>query len=129
MLDEIVTEFIQGVAFEATRAAQHAGRQKVKFEDFEFAMRRNPYYMGKIQEVFEKKREIEAARKLLDEKDLIKEAEKEEKERGKRGRKAKSAVGGAGGAGGTAEEGEEVLGEQDDDVQAEEDVGSTVRKR
>lgn len=80
MLDEILTEFIQGVSFEATRAAQHAGRQKVKFEDFEFAMRRNPHYMGKIQEMFEKKKEIEAARKGFNIEDqLMKDADKEEK--------------------------------------------------
>ncbi|EAQ86931.1 hypothetical protein CHGG_08184 [Chaetomium globosum CBS 148.51] len=80
VLDEILTEFIQGVSFEATRAAQHAGRQKVKFEDFEFAMRRNPDYMGKIQEMFEKKKEIEAARKGFNIEDqLMKDADKEEK--------------------------------------------------
>ena len=95
VLDEILTEFIQGVSFEATRAAQHAGRQKVKFEDFEFAMRRNPFYMGKIQEMFEKKKEIEAARKGFNIEDqLMKDADKEEKaaEKGasKRGRKALS---------------------------------------
>lgn len=84
VLDEIVTDFIQGVSFEATRSAHHAGRQKVKFEDFEFAMRRNPRYMGKIQEIFEKKKDIEAARKgfsiedqiVRDEKNAEKNAEK-----------------------------------------------------
>ncbi|KAK4188808.1 transcription initiation factor IID, 18kD subunit-domain-containing protein [Podospora australis] len=81
VLDEIVTDFIQGVSFEATRAAHHAGRQKVKFEDFEFAMRRNPRFMGKIQEVFEKKKEIEAARKNFDiEAQLMKDTDKEEKQ-------------------------------------------------
>ena len=95
VLDEVLTEFIQGVSFEATRAAQHAGRQKVKFEDFEFAMRRNPFYMGKIQEMFEKKKEIEAARKGFNIEDqLMKDADKEEKAAekgvGKRGRKALS---------------------------------------
>ncbi|KAL2157811.1 hypothetical protein VTH06DRAFT_5080 [Thermothelomyces fergusii] len=80
VLDEILTEFIQGVSFEAARAAQHAGRQKVKFEDFEFAMRRNPDYMGKIQEMFEKKKEIEAARKGFNiEEQLVRDADKEEK--------------------------------------------------
>ena len=95
VLDEVLTEFIQGVSFEATRAAQHAGRQKVKFEDFEFAMRRNPFYMGKIQEMFEKKKEIEAARKGFNIEDqLMKDADKEEKAAekgvGKRARKALS---------------------------------------
>ncbi|KAK4457583.1 transcription initiation factor IID, 18kD subunit-domain-containing protein, partial [Cladorrhinum samala] len=81
VLDEILTDFIQAVSFEATRAAHHAGRQKVKFEDFEFAMRRNPRFMGKIQEVFEKKKEIEAARKNFNIEDqLTKDTEREDKE-------------------------------------------------
>ncbi|KAL2137625.1 hypothetical protein VTI28DRAFT_8734 [Corynascus sepedonium] len=115
VLDEILTEFIQGVSFEAARAAQHAGRQKVKFEDFEFAMRRNPDYMGKIQEMFEKKKEIEAARKGFNIEDqLVKDADKEEKaaekdrDKGgsKRGRKAASQM----------QIGEEDLEDGDDDL-------------
>ncbi|KAK3944533.1 transcription initiation factor TFIID subunit 13 [Diplogelasinospora grovesii] len=81
VLDEIVTDFIQGVSFEATRAAHHAGRQKVKFEDFEFAIRRNPRFVGKIQEVFEKKKDIDSARKVLDiEAQLMKDANAEAKD-------------------------------------------------
>ncbi|KAL2131472.1 hypothetical protein VTI74DRAFT_4983 [Chaetomium olivicolor] len=125
VLDEILTEFIQGVSFEATRAAQHAGRQKVKFEDFEFAMRRNPFYMGKIQEVFEKKKEIEAARKGFSIEDqLMKDADKEEKaaekERekgsGKRGRPKAVAA---------RQIGEEDLEGEEDDL----DEGSSVRRK
>ncbi|KAK3304057.1 transcription initiation factor IID, 18kD subunit-domain-containing protein [Chaetomium strumarium] len=127
VLDEIVTEFIQNVSFEAMRVANHAGRQKVKFEDFEFAMRRNPVYMGKIQETFEKKREIEAARKNFSIEDqLMKDADKEEKaaekERGKgaegkRGRKSVSSQ---------MQIGEDDLDDVDDDL--EEAGGSSRRK-
>ncbi|KAK4149781.1 transcription initiation factor IID, 18kD subunit-domain-containing protein [Chaetomidium leptoderma] len=124
VLDEILTEFIQGVSFEATRAAQHAGRQKVKFEDFEFAMRRNPYYMGKIQEMFEKKKEIEAARKGFNIEDqLMKDADKQEKAAekdkekvgggSKRGRKSMSQM----------QIGEEDLEDGDDDLEMELDGG------
>ncbi|KAK4101934.1 TFIID-18kDa-domain-containing protein [Parathielavia hyrcaniae] len=131
VLDEILTEFIQGVSFEATRAAQHAGRQKVKFEDFEFAMRRNPHYMGKIQEMFEKKKEIEAARKGFNIEDqLMKDADKEEKaaekdrDKGgsssKRGRKPLSSQ---------MQVGEEDLDEVDDDLDMEIGEGSAVRRR
>ncbi|KAK4122847.1 hypothetical protein N657DRAFT_646604 [Parathielavia appendiculata] len=120
---------MSGVSFEATRAAQHAGRQKVKFEDFEFAMRRNPHYMGKIQEMFEKKKEIEAARKGFNIEDqLMKDADKEEKaaekdrEKGasKRGRKALSSQ---------MQVGEEDLDEADDDLDMEMDEGSAARRR
>jgi transcription initiation factor TFIID subunit 13 len=129
VVDEILTEFIQGVSFEATRAAQHAGRQKVKFEDFEFAMRRNAHYMGKIQEMFEKKKEIEAARKGFNIEDqLMKDADKEEKaaekdrEKGgsKRGRKPLSSQ---------MQVGEEDLDEVDDELDMEIDGESAVRRR
>ncbi|KAJ2903893.1 hypothetical protein MKZ38_009179 [Zalerion maritima] len=65
ILDEIATEFIQGLSFEATRVAHHAGRQKVKFEDFQFVMRRNPEVLGKVQEMLEKKQAISEARKVV----------------------------------------------------------------
>ncbi|SPQ20515.1 5046bc3e-be2c-437f-ae6f-54dae5a443d6 [Thermothielavioides terrestris] len=129
VLDEILTEFIQGVSFEASRAAQHAGRQKVKFEDFEFAMRRNPHYMGKIQEVFEKKKEIEAARKNFSIEDqLMRDTDKQEKAAEKDRDRA--------GAGGGAKRGrksmssqmmvgEEDLEDGDDDL---EDDGGAARK-
>ncbi|TPX10549.1 uncharacterized protein E0L32_008435 [Thyridium curvatum] len=64
VLDEIATEFIQGLSFEAARAAHYAGRQKIKYEDFEFAMRRNPLFLGKVREMFESSKEIKDARKL-----------------------------------------------------------------
>lgn len=121
VLDEILTDFIQGVSFEATRAAQHAGRQKVKFEDFEFAMRRNPSYMGKIQEVFEKKKEIEAARKNFSIEDqLMKDADREEKQAEKEREKAASKRGPKKRMVGE----EDLLDEEDDDLEAEADVGS-----
>lgn len=123
VLDEIVTDFIQGVSFEATRAAHHAGRQKVKFEDFEFAMRRNPKFMGKIQEVFEKKKEIEAARKNFNFEDqLFKDADKEEKIAEKKESQAES-------RGPKKRAREEELDEGDDDIDVDADVGAVLKKR
>lgn len=128
MLDEVLTDFIQGVSFEATRAAHHAGRQKVKFEDFEFAMRRNPRFMGKIQEVFEKKKEIEAARKILNVEDqLMKDADREEKKAEKQAGKG-SAAGSKGRKRSRQMVGEEDLDEGDDDLEVDADVG-TAQKR
>lgn len=94
VLDEILTDFIISLCFEADRPAQLAGRQKVKLEDFKFACRKDPLKLGKIEEVFEKKSEIDAARKALDVND-DKVQKLGEMIGGKRGR-------------------EEVLGEQDD---------------
>ncbi|ESZ95741.1 hypothetical protein SBOR_3848 [Sclerotinia borealis F-4128] len=65
-LDEIVTDFIIELCFEASRAAQIAGRQKVKLDDIKFACRKNPTFLGKITEVFEKKSFIDEAKKTFD---------------------------------------------------------------
>jgi transcription initiation factor TFIID subunit 13 len=151
VLDEILTEFVQGVSFEAVRAANCTGRQKVKYEDFEFALRKNPRYLGKVQEVFEKKAEIDAARKIVnDEEEILKQEAKAEKrerkaaERAERQGQRKAAIkaakagsaaaaSGAGArAGGFGGDGaqddlravgeEEELGEGDDDVDADGDA-------
>ncbi len=132
MLDEIVTDFIQGVSFEATRAAHHAGRQKVKFEDFEFAMRRNPRFMGKIQEVFEKKKEIEAARKNFSIEDqLMKDADREEKQAEKQQAEKEAGLKEAGSTRGTkrARPVEEELDEGDDDLDVDAEIGTASKKR
>lgn len=129
VLDEVVTDFIQGVSFEATRAAHHAGRQKVKFEDFEFAMRRNPRFMGKIQEVFEKKKEIEAARKNFNYEDqFVKDAGREEKQAEKQTEKG-SAAGSRGTKRSRQMVGEEDLDDMDDDLDVDADVGTAPKRR
>lgn len=129
MLDEIVTDFIQGVSFEATRAAHHAGRQKVKFEDFEFAMRRNPRFMGKIQEVFEKKKEIEAARKNFNIEDqLMKDADRDEKQAEKQAEKQQQQAEGRGTKRSRQMVGEEELDDADDDLDADAEVGAAIKK-
>ncbi|KAL1888201.1 hypothetical protein Cpir12675_006263 [Ceratocystis pirilliformis] len=96
VLDEIATDFIQSLAFDATRAANYAGRQKVKFEDFEFVFRKNPMFLGKVQEVFEKKGEIDNARKIIDDSEhaIMKNAgnESKEKDTKKGGSTAKTAA-------------------------------------
>jgi len=69
VLDEILTEFITEICFEAGRAAQVAGRQKTKLDDIKFACRKNPQYLGKIEEIFSKKDDIDRAKKLFNEHD------------------------------------------------------------
>lgn len=126
VLDEVLSDFVQGVAFEANRAAHHAGRQKIKAEDFQFAFRKNPAFLGKIQEVLEKKADIDSARKIF--KDTEQEFSKEvvdkvagDDEGGKEG--SKSGKGTGRGRGRPRKVvGEEVLGEGDDDAEAEADV-------
>ncbi|CAH0019670.1 unnamed protein product [Clonostachys rhizophaga] len=111
VLDEILTDFMQSIAFEASRAAHYSSRQKIKYEDFEFAFRKNPAFLGKVQEVFEKQKEITKARHLLrdGEDEVMKDAADEEKKREKTTttKPAKE---------------EEELGEADDDADAEMDA-------
>lgn len=71
VLDEILTEFIQGVSFEAARVAQLAGRQKVKYEDFQFAMRKNPVFLGKAAENKELREILEKQRKTFTEEQFM----------------------------------------------------------
>lgn len=110
VLDEILTDFMQSIAFEANRAANYSGRQKIKYEDFEFAFRKNPSFLGKVQEVFEKQKEIKKAREILrdGEDEIMKDAAEEEKRREKVAPKASKV--------------EEELGEADDDAEAEADA-------
>ncbi|KAM0516661.1 hypothetical protein ACHAPE_005294 [Trichoderma viride] len=122
VLDEILTDFMQSIAFEANRAANYSGRQKIKYEDFEFAFRKNPLFLGKVQEVFEKQKEIKKAREILrdGEDEIMKDAAEEEKkkdkdkdkdkEKEKEKEKPKS------------NRVEEELGEADDDAEAEADA-------
>ncbi|CAJ0551783.1 Ff.00g057620.m01.CDS01 [Fusarium sp. VM40] len=121
VLDEILTDFMQSIAFEATRAANYSGRQKIKYEDFEFAFRKNPAFLGKVQEVFEKQREIKKAREILrdGEDEIMKDAADEEKKKEKTDTRP-----GHGGAlvVPTASRVEEELGEADDDAEAELDA-------
>lgn len=111
VLDEILTDFMQSIAFEASRAAHYTGRQKIKYEDFEFAFRKNPAFLGKVQEVFEKQKEIKKAREILrdNEEDIIKDAADEEKKKDKTDTQKLSKA-------------EEELGEADDDDEAEADA-------
>ncbi|RSM09942.1 hypothetical protein CDV31_007459 [Fusarium ambrosium] len=116
VLDEILTDFMQSIAFEATRAANYSGRQKIKYEDFEFAFRKNPVFLGKVQEVFEKQKEIKKAREILrdGEDEIMKDAANEEKQREKTDARGNTVS--------AAAKAEEELGEADDDAEAEADA-------
>lgn len=131
VLDEILTDFMQSIAFEAARAAQYSGRQKIKYEDFEFAFRKNPAFLGKVQEVFEKQKEIKKAREILRDGDdeIMKDAAEEEKRRAKANADAEASAPAAASvpAPRTAAADEE-LGEADDDVEAEADALGNKRR-
>jgi len=110
VFDEILTDFMQSIAFEAARAAQYSGRQKIKYEDFEFAFRKNPTFLGKVQETFEKSKEIKRVRDIMqtDESALAKEVAEEERAQARNAGKSKAV--------------DEELGEADDDADAHMDA-------
>lgn len=95
-------------------------------------MRKNPFYMGKVREIFEKKKEIDRMRHLnMGDDDFLKEANKAEKKAAKLAAKEAKARGGlalpGGGIGGGGGD-EEELGEADDDDEAEADALGTKRR-
>lgn len=59
------------MSFEAARVAQLAGRQKVKYEDFQFAMRKNPVFLGKAAENKELREILEKQRKTFTEEQFM----------------------------------------------------------
>ncbi|CAN8103637.1 unnamed protein product [Discula destructiva] len=123
VIDEIVTEFVQGVSFEAARIAKSGGRQKVKYEDFQFAMRKNPFFLGKAAENKELREALEKQRKMFDEDEYTKDDVAAAAGAGSRGRKRKApggpAVEATNGSGSKPADGagldEEELGDADDE--------------
>lgn len=137
VLDEIVTEFLEGVCFEASRHAQVAGRQKLKFDDFEFALRRSPTYLGKVRSMIDKRQHIATMRNLFKENDddlISQEKDKDGKATTGTGtgtgtkRAAGSGVAGSGAAGAVpAPADEELLGLSDDDGEVMSALTSTTK--
>lgn len=65
-MDEILTDFIIETCHNAVSVATHSGRAKLKLSDFEFALRRDGIKLGRVQEMFKKKRDIDNKKKLFD---------------------------------------------------------------
>ncbi|KAJ5562211.1 hypothetical protein N7535_003334 [Penicillium sp. DV-2018c] len=91
VLDEIVTDFVLELCHGAAQIAHHARRQKIKVEDFRFALRRDPNKLGRVQELLRMERELKEARKAFDQND-----DQVAKEAGKKGAAAAAAAAAAG---------------------------------
>ncbi|KAG0152825.1 hypothetical protein PDIDSM_2630 [Penicillium digitatum] len=89
VLDEIVTDFVLELSHGAAQVAHHARRQKIKVEDFRFALRRDPNKLGRVQELLRMERELKEARKAFDQND-----DQVAKEAGKKGAAAAAAAAG-----------------------------------
>lgn len=88
MLDEIVTDFVLELCHGAAQVAHHARRQKIKVDDFRFALRRDPNKLGRVQELLRMERELKEARKAFDQND-----DQVAKDAGKKGAAAAAAAG------------------------------------
>ncbi|KAK2806007.1 hypothetical protein FQN50_006022 [Emmonsiellopsis sp. PD_5] len=69
VLDEIVTDFIIETCHSAAQCATYSRRQKIKVDDFRFALRRDPTKLGRVQELFRIERELKEARRAFDQND------------------------------------------------------------
>lgn len=67
VLDEILTDFIIETCHNAVIIASYSGRTKLKLADFEWVLRRDSMKLGRVQEMFRKKREVDSYRKVLHE--------------------------------------------------------------
>ena len=66
VLDEIVTDFIIETCHQAARSASYSNRQKIKIDDFKFAIRNNEEMLGRVQELLGMDKELKEARKQFD---------------------------------------------------------------
>ena len=62
MLDEIVTDFIIETCHTAARAATYSNRQKIKVDDFKFAIRRDESMLGRVQHLLTTELELKKQR-------------------------------------------------------------------
>ena len=68
VLDEIVTEFIVDMCHDAARMASQARRNKIKVDDFKYALRHDPKKLGRVEELLQMSKVIAEARKQFDDK-------------------------------------------------------------
>ncbi|CAN6664228.1 transcription initiation factor TFIID subunit 13 [Trichomonascus vanleenenianus] len=65
-LEDILQEYIINTCHEAYRVAKTSNRQKIKVDDFKFALRRDSRKLGRVEELLMMQREINEARKTFD---------------------------------------------------------------
>ncbi|KAI9817654.1 MAG: Transcription initiation factor TFIID subunit 13 [Phylliscum demangeonii] len=69
ILDELVTDFIIEMCHEAAVSATLARRQKIKVDDFRFALRTDAVKLGRVQELLHMDKVLKDWRKLFNEND------------------------------------------------------------
>ncbi|KAL0636698.1 Transcription initiation factor TFIID subunit 13 [Maublancomyces gigas] len=71
VLDEIVTDYIVDMCHDAARMASQARRNKIKVDDFKFALRRDSKKLGRVEELLVMAKVIADARKQFDDKQEV----------------------------------------------------------
>ena len=66
ILDEIVTDFIIETCHLAARSAAYSRRQKIKVDDFKFAIKGDEGMLGRVQELLGMERELREARRQFE---------------------------------------------------------------
>lgn len=94
-LDDTLTEYLGDLCYATQQYARAHGRNRVKMDDFPFALRNDPLKEARFEHIIKQKQKIERDRKMYDHDTYVKEMENaEKKKRGpkKRGRKPKKQV-------------------------------------
>ena len=66
VLDELVTDFVIETCHIAARSAAYSNRQKIKVDDFKFAIRGGELMLGRVQELLLLDKQLKATRRLMD---------------------------------------------------------------
>jgi transcription initiation factor TFIID subunit 13 len=65
-LDSIITDFIIELCHEAAARAHHAGRAKVKQDDFQWCLRRDSAKLGRVQDLLSTEKRLKKERRIFD---------------------------------------------------------------
>ncbi|GAB7361498.1 hypothetical protein MBLNU230_g1554t1 [Neophaeotheca triangularis] len=66
VFDEILTDFIIEVCHQAALCASYSRRQKIKADDFKFAVRKDPELLGRVLEQLARDKGLKEERKMMD---------------------------------------------------------------
>ncbi|SMN20470.1 similar to Saccharomyces cerevisiae YML098W TAF13 TFIID subunit (19 kDa) [Maudiozyma saulgeensis] len=68
-LDEVVAQYLVDVCTSAVNVSQNSNRNKVRLEDFKFALRKDPIKLGRAEELIATNKVITEAKKQFNEAD------------------------------------------------------------
>lgn len=121
-LEEVLIEFLTDLCHNTSIYAKAHGRNKVKMDDFPFALRNDPLKLARIEYIIKQSQRIEKVKKMFDDKNVTTQAigkpEKEEKEKEKETKKNKKSKKNKRRKAAEIEEDDE---EEEDDEDAEDD--------